>query len=152
MTETVYTIRGNLGALRSSTTLTNRSTDVAPGFCTRPEGQRISILGLWIPERTKVGLASARARGRMGGGQYKMTRTKLRLAMAAMGQRQTVVSELCKELRSWASLARRSTGISGQMARYARMGKSFWSANMWLPKPRPVNLKVKAILGGVYWQ
>ena len=54
MTETVYTIRGNLGALRSSTTLTNRSTDVAPGFCTRPEGQRISILELWIAKSGKL--------------------------------------------------------------------------------------------------
>jgi len=51
-----------------------------------------------ISERTKVGLASARARGRNGGGQYKMTPAKLRLAMAAMGQKETVVSELCKEL------------------------------------------------------
>jgi DNA invertase Pin-like site-specific DNA recombinase len=49
-------------------------------------------------ERTKVGLASAHARGRNGGGQYKMTPAKLRLAMAAMGQKETVVSELCKEL------------------------------------------------------
>ncbi len=38
-----------------------------------------------VSERTKVGLASARARGRKGGGQYKMTSAKLRLAMAAMG-------------------------------------------------------------------
>lgn len=51
-----------------------------------------------VSERTKVGLASARARGRNGGGQYKMTPAKLRLAMAAMGQPETVVSELCKEL------------------------------------------------------
>ena len=51
-----------------------------------------------ISERTKVGLASARARGRNGGGQYKMTPAKLRLAMAAMGQKETVVSDLCKEL------------------------------------------------------
>lgn len=51
-----------------------------------------------VSERTKVGLASARARGRNGGGQYKMTPAKLRLAMAAMGQPETVVSQLCKEL------------------------------------------------------
>jgi DNA invertase Pin-like site-specific DNA recombinase len=51
-----------------------------------------------VSERTKVGLAAARASGRRGGGQYKMTAAKLRLAMAAMGQRQTVVSELCKQL------------------------------------------------------
>jgi len=51
-----------------------------------------------VSERTKVGLASARARGRCGGGQYKMTPTKLRMAMGAMSQKSTVVSDLCKEL------------------------------------------------------
>ena len=51
-----------------------------------------------ISERTRAGLASARARGRKGGGQYKMTRAKLRLAMAAMGKRETVVGDLCREL------------------------------------------------------
>jgi DNA invertase Pin-like site-specific DNA recombinase len=50
-----------------------------------------------ISERTKVGLASARARGCNGGDQYKMTPAKLRLAMATMGQKETVVSDLCKE-------------------------------------------------------
>ncbi len=51
-----------------------------------------------IAERTKAGLASARARGRHGGRPYKMTAAKLRLAMAAMGQPETSVSGLCEEL------------------------------------------------------
>ena len=51
-----------------------------------------------ISERTKAGLASARARGRMGGRKYKMTSTKLHLAQAAMKESETKVSELCKEL------------------------------------------------------
>lgn len=51
-----------------------------------------------ISERTKAGLASARARGRAGGAPYKMSAAKLRLAMAAMGQPGTRVGELCKEL------------------------------------------------------
>jgi DNA invertase Pin-like site-specific DNA recombinase len=51
-----------------------------------------------ISERTKAGLASARARGRKGGGRYKMTVPKLRLAMAAMGQPETKVGNLCREL------------------------------------------------------
>lgn len=51
-----------------------------------------------IAERTKAGLASARARGRQGGRPYKMTAAKLRLAMAAMGQPETSVSALCEEL------------------------------------------------------
>ncbi len=51
-----------------------------------------------IIERTKAGMAAARARGRNGGRPYKMTTAKLRRAMAAMGQPETSVSELCAEL------------------------------------------------------
>jgi DNA invertase Pin-like site-specific DNA recombinase len=51
-----------------------------------------------IMERTRAGLASARARGRRGGRPYKMTATKLRLAQAAMGRRDTRVGEQCAEL------------------------------------------------------
>ena len=51
-----------------------------------------------IIERTKAGLASARARGRNGGRKPKMTAAKLRLAQAAMGQPETKVSDLCAEL------------------------------------------------------
>ncbi len=51
-----------------------------------------------IAERTRAGLASARARGRHGGRPYKMTPAKLRLAQAAMGRRETGVGELCAEL------------------------------------------------------
>ncbi|TXM64806.1 recombinase family protein [Methylobacterium sp. WL12] len=51
-----------------------------------------------IIERTKAGLASARARGRSGGRKPKMTAAKLRLAQAAMGQPETKVADLCIEL------------------------------------------------------
>lgn len=51
-----------------------------------------------IIERTKAGLASARARGRSGGRKPKMTAAKLRLAQAAMGKPETKVSDLCAEL------------------------------------------------------
>lgn len=51
-----------------------------------------------IAERTVAGLASARARGRKGGRPFKMNAAKLRLAMAAMGQPETKVSDLCHEL------------------------------------------------------
>lgn len=51
-----------------------------------------------ISERTKAGLASARARGRAGGRPHKMTPAKVRLAMAAMGQPETSVAALCEEL------------------------------------------------------
>ncbi len=51
-----------------------------------------------IVERTKAGMAAARARGRSGGRPFKMTPAKLRLAMAAMGKRDTRIGVLCTEL------------------------------------------------------
>ena len=51
-----------------------------------------------ISERTVAGLASARARGRKGGRPFKMSAAKVRLAVAAMGQPETIVGDLCKEL------------------------------------------------------
>lgn len=51
-----------------------------------------------IRERTLAGLRSARARGRIGGRKPTMTPAKIRLAEAAMGKPETIVSELCKEL------------------------------------------------------
>ena len=51
-----------------------------------------------ISERTVAGLAAARTRGRTGGRPFKMTAAKIRLAMAAMGQKVTKIGALCKEL------------------------------------------------------
>ena len=51
-----------------------------------------------ISERTVAGLASARARGRKGGRPYKMTPAKVRLAMAAVGHKETKIGSLCEEL------------------------------------------------------
>src|SRR6201996_9488234 len=42
-----------------------------------------------IVERTKAGMAAARARGRNGGRPYKMNPGQLRLAMGSMGQKAT---------------------------------------------------------------
>lgn len=51
-----------------------------------------------ISERTHAGLASARARGRVGGRPFTMTPAKVRTAMAAMGKPETNVGDLCEEL------------------------------------------------------
>ncbi|EEZ39156.1 recombinase family protein [Photobacterium damselae] len=51
-----------------------------------------------ISERTKAGLAAARARGREGGRSFKLTKSQVRLAQASMKSRDCSVSELCKEL------------------------------------------------------
>src|SRR6201996_8127571 len=52
-----------------------------------------------IVERTKAGLAAARARGRFGGRPFKMTVPKLRLALASMKEKETHVGSLCRELQ-----------------------------------------------------
>ena len=54
--------------------------------------------GELIRERTLAGLASARARGRKGGRPHALSKAQVRLAQAAMEQRDTKVSELCLEL------------------------------------------------------
>ena len=51
-----------------------------------------------ISERTRAGLASARARGRKGGRKPKMTAAKVRLAAAAMGKPETKITDLYAEL------------------------------------------------------
>ena len=51
-----------------------------------------------IRERTLAGLASARARGRKRGRPHSLSKAQVRLAQAAMAQRDTKVSELCLEL------------------------------------------------------
>ena len=51
-----------------------------------------------IRERTLAGLASARARGRKGGRPHALSKAQVRLAQAAMAQRDTKVSKLCLEL------------------------------------------------------
>jgi DNA invertase Pin-like site-specific DNA recombinase len=51
-----------------------------------------------ISERTVAGLASARARGRVGGRPFTMTPAKVRLAMASMGKPETNIGALCTEL------------------------------------------------------
>ena len=51
-----------------------------------------------IAERTRAGLAAARARGRAGGRPRKMDRAMLRIAMSSMADRETDVQELARRL------------------------------------------------------
>ncbi|WP_291729703.1 recombinase family protein [Leisingera sp. F5] len=51
-----------------------------------------------IAERTRAGLAAARARGRKGGRPRKMDVTMLRMAMKAMADREANASDLAKRL------------------------------------------------------
>jgi DNA invertase Pin-like site-specific DNA recombinase len=68
-----------------------------------------------ICERTRAGLASARARGRKGGRKPKMTPAKLRLAQAAMGKPETNVGELCEELGITRSTLYRHVSPAGEL-------------------------------------
>ena len=51
-----------------------------------------------IRERTRAGLAAARARGRRGGRPRKMTKAALRMAMAAMVDREANATEVAQRL------------------------------------------------------
>ena len=51
-----------------------------------------------IRERTVAGLEAARARGRKGGRKFQLTKAQVRLAQAAMGQKETNIGDLCGEL------------------------------------------------------
>jgi len=68
-----------------------------------------------ISERTVAGLAAARARGRTGGRPFKMTPAKIRLAMASMGQKETRVGDLCRELGITRQTLYRHVSPSGEL-------------------------------------
>jgi DNA invertase Pin-like site-specific DNA recombinase len=76
-----------------------------------------------ISERTRAGLASARARGRKGGRRAKMTPAKLRLAIAAMGKPETNVGDLCRELGVTRSAFYRHVSPTGEARSDARVLK-----------------------------
>lgn len=51
-----------------------------------------------IKERTMAGLQVVRSRGRKGGGKFVLTKAQVRMAQAAMANRDTSVAQLCDEL------------------------------------------------------
>ena len=73
-----------------------------------------------IRERTKAGLDAARARGRKGGRKFSMTRAQVRLAQAAMGERETSVADLCNELRITRATLYRYVGPNGELREHGR--------------------------------
>ncbi len=71
-----------------------------------------------IRERTRAGLAAARARGRKGGRKYELTKAQVRLAQAAMSKRDTSVSELCVELGIARTTLYRYVGPNGELRKH----------------------------------
>ena len=68
-----------------------------------------------ISERTRAGLAAARARGRKGGRRPKMTPAKVRLAQAAMGKPETNIGALCRELGVTSQTLYRHVSPTGEL-------------------------------------
>ena len=73
-----------------------------------------------IRERTLAGLAAARARGRKGGRKFALSKAQVRLAQAAMAQRDTSVSDLCKELGIERVTLYRYVGPKGELRDYGK--------------------------------
>ena len=71
-----------------------------------------------IRERTIAGLKAARARGRKGGRKFQLTKAQVRLAQVAMKNRDTSVSELCKELNITRPTLYRYVGPSGEIREF----------------------------------
>ncbi len=71
-----------------------------------------------ISERTRAGLASARARGRFGGRKFQLTKHQIRMAQSSMKNRDTSVADLCKELGITRQTLYRYVGPEGQLRDY----------------------------------
>lgn len=72
-----------------------------------------------IRERTIVGLAAARARGRHGGRKFELTKNQIRLAQSAMANRDTHVAQLCEELDISRATLYRYVGPDGALRSHA---------------------------------
>ena len=104
-----------------------------------------------ISERTKAGLASARARGRHGGAPFKMTAAKLRLAMTAMANRDTKVGSYAT---SSVSPARRFIGMSGRRASSGPTARSSLSERAGghdLAPPRKARARKRTSSNSIGW-
>ena len=95
---------------------------------TTPAGKMIfSIFGALaeferelIRERTIAGIQAARARGRMGGRKFNLTKAQVRLAEASMKNRDTSVTELCKELKITRVTLYKYISPTGELRDYAK--------------------------------
>ena len=73
-----------------------------------------------ISERTKAGLASARARGRLGGRKFQLTKNQILMAQASMKSKDSSVAKLCKELSVTRQTLYRYVGPDGALREYGK--------------------------------
>ena len=71
-----------------------------------------------IRERTIAGLKAARARGKKGGRKHQLTKHQIKLAQTSMVDKETNVSELCKELNISRQTLYRYIGPDGNLRQY----------------------------------
>ena len=70
--------------------------------------------------RLTAGIQAARARGRMGGRKFNLTKAQVRLAEASMKNRDTSVTELCKELKITRATLYKYISPTGELRDYAK--------------------------------
>lgn len=95
---------------------------------TRPEGRFVFAIFAaltefereLIKERTRAGLKSARARGKVGGRQPKMTAAKIRTAATALAEANTNVAELSRVLGVHRSTIYRCVNADGSLTEHGR--------------------------------
>ena len=68
-----------------------------------------------IIERTRAGLAAARARGRCGGRRLALNAAQVRMAQAALRNRETGVAEVCREFGIGRTTLYRYVGPGGEL-------------------------------------
>ena len=73
-----------------------------------------------IRERTMAGLSAARARGRKAGRKYALTKAQVRLAQAAMANRDTSVADLASELGIKPVTLYRYVGPNGELRSHGK--------------------------------
>ncbi|TNC80012.1 MAG: transposon DNA-invertase [Oleiphilus sp.] len=82
-----------------------------------------------IRERTMAGLKSARARGKKGGRKFHLTKSQVRLAQASMKDKDTNVSELCRELEISRQTLYRYVSPNGELRDYGKQVLGIKSEN-----------------------
>lgn len=73
-----------------------------------------------IRERTIAGLNAARARGRVGGRKFNLSKHQVRLAQTAMKNRDTNIQELCKELKISRPTLYKYVSPTGELREYGK--------------------------------
>ena len=73
-----------------------------------------------IRERTIAGMKAARARGKMGGRPWKLTKNQVKLIQVAMQDKETNVSELCRELSITRQTLYRYVDAKGELREYGK--------------------------------